>query len=202
MTGISRSLRGLVAGVGVVLAACGAPGYVQQSVQESTRTYTAPADLDADPQTTGLLLVDAVTTKALNTMPLAGVVIAAVDDASNEIAVGSFKTGGMLGQLSDVVVVPGLQPARYRIVRLRTANVNMWETLDLPATPEFEVEIGPGRPVYLGQIQVKHPFGSTAREIRVRYDPAREAASWKRVLDRFAASPWAPLIDTHATSLK
>jgi len=181
---------------------CGVTEQIKQNYQESMQTYYAPESLESNTQSTGILLVDAVTTKIANTMPLSGVAIVNVNDAGKEITIGSFKTGGLLSQQSGVVIIPNLQPGIYKIVKIRTQNVNMWETLNMPDTKEFEVEISAGKPIYFGQIQVKHPFASTDRAISVKHDKTRESESWKLVLDKYSESPWGAIIDAQINALK
>ena len=186
----------------VVLNGCAVTEQFKRNYQEASEAYYAPEKLEGNTQDTGILLVDAVTKKSLNTMPLSGVAIVNVREPSKEIVFGSFKTGGLLSQMSGVVVVPNLQPGTYKIVKIKTQNVNMWETLYMPETKEFEIEIAAGKPIYFGQIQVKHPFASTDREIHIQYDKKREATSWKVVVDKYSDSPWVQTIAAHIKSLE
>jgi hypothetical protein len=186
----------------VLLNGCAVTEQIKQNYQEASESYYVPEQLNGSPQDTGILLVDAVTEKTLNTMPLSGVAIANLREPEKAIVFGSFKKGGFLSQQSNVVVIPNLQPGTYKIVKINTQNVNMWETVYMPTTKEFEVEINAGKPTYFGQIQVKHPFGSTDRKIAVRYDKNREAESWKMVGDKYSDSPWVAVINTHIKELK
>ncbi len=185
-----------------LLYGCAVPEQIKQNYQEASELYHAPEQLFGNPQDTGILLVDALTEKPLNSMPLSGVAITNTQEPQKPIVFGSFKKGGFLSQQSGVVVMPNLQPGRYRIVKIKTQNVNMWETLHLPTTKEFEVEIHAGKLTYFGQIQVKHPFGSTDRKISIRHDNSREAESWKLVVDKYGDSPWAAIINTQIKGLK
>ena len=135
-------------------------------------------------------------------MPLSGVAIVNIKAPEKEITVGSFKTGGVLSQISGVVVIPNLMPGIYRIVKIRTQNVNMWETLYMPVTKEYEVEIKAGSPVYFGQIYVRHPMGTTDREISVKYEKSREIDSWKKVINKYNESLWAKIINEHINKLQ
>lgn len=179
----------------IMLGSCAVTEQIQKNYQEAAESYPAPGSLGANVNETGLLVVDAVMKKALNTMPLTGVAIANVSDPGDEILSGSFKTGGFLSQLSGVVVFPNLSPGTYRIVKVRTENVNMWETTFLPGTAEFEVEIAAGTPVYFGQIAIRHPVGSTERQIAVNYDGERESLAWQMVAERYQGSEWLPAIE-------
>ena len=182
--------------------ACAVTERFEQNYQEATAVYPEPVDLDAAPQNTGLLLIDAVTKKALNTMPLSGVAIANLDDPETEITAGSFRSGGFLGQMSGVVVIPGLKPGPYRITRLRTQNANFWESLNMPETADFIIEVRANSPTYFGQVQIVHPVGTTDREIKIDYRKKREVEAWRKVSDRYAGSPWIANIAEHTRNLQ
>ncbi len=186
----------------VLLNGCGFAEHFKRTYQEAGETYFAPENLGADTQNTGLLLVDAVTKHMLDTVRLFGVAIASIEDPGKTIIIGSFQTGGFLSQRSGVVVIPNLQPGTYKIVKTRTQTVHEWETLYMPTSKEFEIEISAGKPVYFGQIQIRWLFPSTDREIRIQYDKKREAESWKMVVDKYSESPWITIINTHIKSLE
>ena len=188
--------------LGLLLSGCAVAGQFERNLQESFEAYYAPENLDADPRATGLLLVDAVARAPLNTMSLSGVAVVNVEDPETATAVGSFKTG-FLGQTSGVVVIPNLQPGTYRLVKIRTFGVNRGlETLYMPATTEFEIEVRANTPVYFGQIQVRHPMFSTDREIELDYVKAREVNSWRMVADKYKESEWAEIVEAHIKSLQ
>ncbi len=136
-------------------------------------------------------------------MSLSGVAIAKLKGGpGDEILIGSFKTGGILSQLSGLVVIPGLEPGRYKITKVKTQNANLWETLNIPPSDDFTIEVKEKSPVYFGQIQIKHPVGSTEREIKIIYDKKREIESWKMVSAKYKSSPWSTIINQHITSLE
>lgn len=177
------------------LGGCAATEELQSSFRESTTTYSPPANLNADPQSTGLLLVDAITRKPLNEMPLSGAVITEVNNPGKTIQAGSFQTGGFLSPLSGIVVFSDLAPGTYRIVKIRTQNINMWETIELPNNDEYLIKVSAGTPAYFGRIEVKHPFGTTKREVTLKHDKSREGESWKMVVSKYGESPWAEPIN-------
>jgi hypothetical protein len=168
---------------------------VEQTYQEKMESYDAPTQLNGNPREVGILLVDAITERALNNLYLVGVAIANNREPEKPILFGSFKKGGFLSQLSGVVIMPNLQPGTYRIVKIRTENQKAGETTYMPTTKEFEVEISPGKPVYFGQIRIKVPFGSAGRTISIGYDKNREADSWKMVVEKYGDSSWRTVIN-------
>ena len=151
----------------VLLSGCGITEKIKSNYQVTIESYYAPDDLNADTQSTGLLLVDGVSEKALNTMLLSGVAIVNTNKPEKIIFFGSFKTGSFLSQISGVVVIPNLQPGKYRIIKINTWSANMWETIFMPNTKEYEIEISAGKPVYFGQIKVQQPNGSTDIELYI-----------------------------------
>jgi len=184
----------------LVLNACGVIEQYNRNYEEAAETYRPPENLNVNVQNVGLLLVDAVTKQALNTMALSGVAIINTDNPEKMILSGSFKKGGFLSQISGVVVFPDLKPGRYRIVKIKTENVNIWETRYMPTTKEFEIQISVSRPAYFGQIEVKHSFGSTDQKIK--YDKAREVESWEMVIAKYGKSPWTETIKERINGLQ
>ena len=191
-----------IAAVLSLIHGCAVTEQMQRNFQEASEAYYAPEQLNGDPQETGLLLIDAVTEKLFNTMPLSGVAISNIDTPATPILVGSFKKGGILSQLSGVVVVPNLQPGTYRIIKINTQNANMWEAFPLPANKPFEVQVRRGQLSYLGQIHVKHPVGTTNREVSILHDKRREAEAWSMVVDKYGGSPWSDAITARIKELK
>jgi hypothetical protein len=184
-----------------LLNGCSVAKKIQSNFQVTIESYYAPDNLNADTQSTGLLLVDAVSEKALNTMLLSGVAIANINDPEKIIYSGSFKAGSFLSQISGVVVIPNLQPGKYKIIKINTWNANMWETIFLPDTREYEIEISAGNPVYFGQIKVRQQIGSTDIDINVNYDKKRETEAWMMVVDKYDVSPWVNKINAHIFGL-
>ena len=174
----------------------------KRNYQESTESYYAPDNLGTDIQSTGILLIDAVKKVTFNTMPISGASIVNIDNPEKKIIFGSFKTGGFLSQGSGVVVIPNLKPGAYKIVKIKTQNVNMWETLFMPKTKEYEIVIFAGKPSYFGRIEVKHPMGTTNRIIKLNHEPSREVESWKLVVEKYKESPWVNIINSHIRELK
>jgi hypothetical protein len=185
----------------VLLSGCGITEKIKSNYQVTIESYYAPDDLNADTQSTGLLLVDGVSEKALNTMLLSGVAIVNTNKPEKIIFFGSFKTGSFLSQISGVVVIPNLQPGKYRIIKINTWSANMWETIFLPNTKEYEIEISAGKPVYFGQIKVHQPNGSTDIELYINYDKNRETEAWRMVVDKYNVSPWVKKINAHIFGL-
>lgn len=165
--------------------------------EETSVYYVAPKQLNGSPQETGILLVDAISTRMLsNKMPLTGVAITNIKEPEKLIAFGSISTG-FLSPSSGVVVIPNLRPGTYKIIKIKVANVNFWELLHMPNTKDFEVEIYAGKPTYFGQVQAKRD-----NSISIQYDKAREAESWGKVVDAYSDSPWVTLINTYIKELK
>jgi len=185
----------------VLLDGCAVAEKIQSNYQVTIESYYAPDELNADPQNTGLLLVDGISEKALNTMSLSGVAIVNTNNPENIIFSGSFKSGSFLSQISGVVVVQNLRPGKYRIKRINTWNENMWETIFMPDTSEYEIEISAGKPVYFGQIKVRQPIGSADIELNINYDKNRETEAWRMVVDKYSASPWVKKINAHIFGL-
>ncbi len=185
----------------VLLSGCGITEKIKSNYQVTIESYYAPDDLNADTQSTGLLLVDGVSEKALNTMLLSGVAIVNTNKPEKIIFSGTFKTGSFLSQISGVVVIPNLQPGKYRIIKINTWSANMWETIFLPNTKEYEIKISAGKPVYFGQIKVQQPNGSTDIELYINYDKNRETEAWRMVVDKYNVSPWVKKINAHIFGL-
>ena len=186
-----------------LLSGCaGVAEQFKKNYKESTESYYAPEKLGTDTKNTGLMLVDAIKKVTFNNMPISGASIINISDPEKIITVGSFKTGGVFSQQSGVVVIPNLKPGIYRIVKIKTQNINMWETLYMPITKEYEVEILAGKPTYFGRIEVKHPIGTTDRIIKLNHEPSREAESWKLVIEKYKESPWVNIINSHINELK
>ena len=185
----------------VLLSGCGITEKIKSNYQVTIESYYAPDDLNADTQSTGLLLVDGVSEKALNTMLLSGVTIVNTNKPEKIIFSGSFKTGSFFSQISGVVVIPNLQPGKYRIIKINTWSANMWETIFMPNTKEYEIEISAGKPVYFGQIKVHQPNGSTHIELYINYDKNRETEAWRMVVDKYNVSPWVKKINAHIFGL-
>jgi len=187
--------------VAILLNGCGITEKIKSNYQVTIESYYAPDDLNSDTQSTGLLLVDGVSEKALNTMTLSGVAIVNTNKPGKIIFSGSFKPGSFLSQISGVVVIQNLQPGKYRIIKINTWSANMWETIFMPNTREYEIEISAGKPVYFGQIKVRQPTGSTDIELNINYDKNRETEAWKMVVDKYDASPWVKKINAHVFGL-
>jgi hypothetical protein len=185
----------------ILLNGCGITEKIKSNYQVTIESYFAPDDLNSDTQSTGLLLVDGVSEKALNTMTLSGVAIVNTNKPDKIIFSGSFKPGSFLSQISGVVVIQNLQPGKYRIIKINTWSANMWETIFMPDTKEYEIEIGSGKPVYFGQIKVRQPTGSTDIELNINYDKNRETEAWKMVVDKYNTSPWVKKINAHIFGL-
>jgi hypothetical protein len=184
-----------------LLNGCGITEKIKSNFKVTIESYYAPDDLNADTQSTGLLLVDAVSEKALKTLSLSGVAIANTNNPEDIIYTGSFKSGSFLSQICGVVVIPNLQPGIYRIIKINTWNENMWETIILPDSKEYEIEISAGNPVYFGQIKVRQPTGSSDIEININYEKNRETKAWMMVVDKYDVSPWVKKIKAHIFGL-
>lgn len=184
----------------ILLSGCAGVEQFQRNLQESFETYHAPKNLDADPRATGLLLVDAVKKDLFNPMSLSGVAIANVEDLETATTVGTFRSGFLSD--SGVVVIPNLKPGTYRLIKIRLWNLNGWDTVWMPSTEEFKIEIGANAPVYFGQIHVRHPMFTTDREIELHYDKAREVTSWRMVAEKFKESEWSEIVEAHIESLE
>jgi hypothetical protein len=185
----------------ILLNGCGVTEKIKSNYQVTIESYYAPDDLNADTQSTGLLLVDGVSVKALDTMSLSGVAIVNTNNTKKIIFSGSFKPGSFLSQISGVVVIQNLQPGKYRIIKINTWNANRWETIFMPDTKEYEIEINAGKPVYFGQINVRQQVGSADIELNINYDKNRETEAWRMVVDKYKASPWVKKINAHIFGL-
>jgi hypothetical protein len=190
--------RALLAATTALLYGCGGLAeHMERYFEEASVAYNPPEQLNGSPQDTGILLVDALSTRILsNRMGLTGVAIANLKEPEKPIVFGSISSG-FLSPPTGVVVIPNLQPGTYKIIKIETANVNYRELLYMPNTKDFEVEIYAGRPTYFGQIQVKRD-GS----ISIQYDKTREAESWGKVVDKYSDSPWVTVINTHVKELR
>ncbi len=192
----------------VFINSCALPAaIIAQAQQMETFSYYAPEDLNGDAQNTGLLLIDAVRKDGflLPSWGLSGVTIASLNEPGKEISIGSFNTGGFFGRDSGVVIIPGLTPGLYRIIRASSqyvdlqANVSFQETLKLPIG-NIAIEVKANTPVYYGQIQLLK--GSTGRKMKLKYEKKREIESWKMVSDKYNDSPWVTIIDEHIKNLE
>lgn len=197
---MSNRMAVLTLALGFLLSGCAFVEQFDRNFQEALETYEAPENLDADPRTTGLLLVDAVAKWPLNSMSLVGVAIANVEDPETVTTHGAFRTG-FLGQLSGVVVIPNLRPGVYRLIKIKTWNVNRRQTNYMPATTEFEIEVRANRPAYIGQIKVRQRMFSMDMELQLDYDKGREVDSWQMVVDKYKESEWAKVVEAHIADL-
>lgn len=177
----------------VMVGGCAVGEQFQRNVQESMESYPPPKDLGCD-KGKGLLLVDAVSSKPGNTLSLLGAAIVNTNDPGKTILSGAFKTGGPLSPTSGVVIFPNLTPGTYKILKIHMWNVNMWETLYVPTTKEFEITIEPDKAYYFGQISAHQKFGSIERSIEVKLNPDRKIKSWGKVIEKFPDSSCLPII--------
>ena len=164
--------------------------------------YLTVKSLGTDTQGTGLLLVDAIKKSTRGSSGPEGVTVVSVSDPAKAFKAGRFKQGGWLSQDAGLVVVPGLPPGTYRITKAKVISGQEWETLDLPGIEDLKVDIVAGKPVYVGQLTIRHPIGTLRREFDLRYDKAREAKCWKVVTTSFSDSPWVEKINEHLRSLE
>jgi hypothetical protein len=179
---------------------CAVGEQFQKNIQESKESYPPPKDLNCE-KDKGLLLVDAITSRPGNTLSLIGAAIINTNDPGKVILSGAFKTGGLLSQTSGVVVFPNLTPGTYKILKIHMWNVNMWETLYMPTTTEFEIKIEPDKAYYFGQISAHQKFGgSVDRKIEVKFSLDRKTKSWGKVIEKFPDSPCLPIIQKHLES--
>ena len=186
----------------VLLSGCtGVAEQFKSNYQEATEVYDVPENLGTDINNTGILLIDAIKKVTFNDLFISGVSIVNIDNPEKTKIVGSFKKGGVFSQNSGVVVIPNLEPGTYRIVKIKFGNANMWETLYMPKTLEYETEILTGKPIYFGRIEVEHPIGTTNRIIKTNHESSREVESWKLVINKFKASPWVNIINAHIKEL-
>lgn len=183
------------------IVSCSFPQHFKENYQASLENYPTPEQLSGSPENSGLMIVDAVTEKALNSMPISGASIVNLLEPEAMITAGSFKQGGLFSDLSGVVVFSNLKPGNYRIVKIKTQNANMWEVLSLPNSKEFEIEVVEGKVSYLGQIKIKHPFATTKREISLEYQASRESEALNITVTKFNQSSWAPIIQTQMAGI-
>ena len=191
----------LICMTALLLNGCGFTEKIKRNYQVTIESYYAPDELNADPKGTGLLLVDALSEKKGNSMALSGVAIVNTNNPDKIIYSGSFKTGNFLSPLSGVVVIQNLQPGKYRIVKINTWSENMWETIFMPDSREYEMEIAAGKPVYFGRIKVRPAPGSANSEIYVDYNKNRETEAWNLVVGKYNTSPWVKAINAHIFGL-
>lgn len=190
----ARSLGGWLSLIlPVVLWGCGVARQFQEGVQESMTLYPSPGALACD-DSTGLLLIDAVSTRPLQTLGLRGAAIYDVRSPDDDRLSGAFNTGGLLPSGSGLVAFQGLPEGTYRVSRLRLANPNYEETLQLPATSTYEVRIEPGKIHYFGKVRAHRRVGPNPPEVAVNRDVEAEQEAWTKVLGRFDDSGCAPLI--------
>jgi hypothetical protein len=192
-TMLAYALLFLVLSTVVMVNGCAVGEQYQRHIKESMESYPPPKDLNCEKEK-GLLLVDAISKKPGNTLSLSGAAIFNVDDPGKTILSGDFKTGGPLSPTSGVVVFPNLNPGTYRVLKIHMWNVNMWETLFMPTTKEFEIKIEPDKAYYFGQISVQQKFGSIERNIEVKSSPDRKVKSWGKVTEKFPDSSCLPII--------
>jgi len=185
----------------ILLNGCGVTEKIKSNYKVTIESYYAPDDLNADTQSTGLLLIDGVSEKSPNKMSLSGAAIVNTNNPGKIIYSGSFKPGGFLSQISGVVVIQNLRPGKYRLIKINTWSTNMWETIFMPNTREYEFDISAGKPVYFGQIKVSQPSGSLDIELNINYDKNRETEAWKLVVDKYNDSPWVKKINAHIFGL-
>jgi len=195
----NKYLRVLICCVAIlILNSCAVGEQLKRNYQEATETYPPVVTINSDIQKTGILLVDAAEKKS----SLSGIAVVNLNNPEQVILSGSFKTGGFLSPNSGVSVLSGLHSGKYRLIKVLMRSQKMWETIYMPSTKEFEVEIDAGRAVYMGQIDIEHPMFSTDRIIKINYTKERELDSWKMVNEKFNNSTWKEIINSNMENLR
>jgi len=176
---------------------CAVVEQYQKNIQESRVSYPHLKDLHCE-KGKGLLLVDAITSRPGNTLSLNGAAIINIAAPEKIILSGSFNTAGFLSPLSGVVVFPRLDAATYRVLKINMWNVNMWETLYMPPTEEFEITVEADKAYYLGLISARQtPGGAMNRKIEIRLMPDRELDSWQKLINKFPDSNCLAVVRRH-----
>lgn len=185
-----------------VLAGCSQMKEFAQDVYDSTEEYPpAPRNLDAPPESTGLLLVYAeILEKGLlwdHDVDLDAVSIIRVDEPEHPIVVSDFSY--------RLVVFHGLVPGMYLINSLigskeEKNDAGDTETIyiekNISDLPDAAVKIEAGAAVYLGKLTYMNDSYLGQKWI-LSVDRAAEHAlhAWEVLLDSYQESPWTPLIE-------
>ena len=175
----------------ILISGCGLMRKIKETNEELSINYPSPEHLNFDPETTGIMLIDAKFKRGLiSTMSIDGAAIINIDYPDQLILSGSFKTGGFLSGMSKFAVFANLVPGRYRIVKIKLSSGSDKSVLFMPLTQDLEIEIVAGKPVYHGRIVAKVKMFSRKIKIEVEYSQKREAECWEKVVDKYKESPW------------
>lgn len=184
-----------------MLTSCAVTEQYKNYFKETSEIYEQTKDLNANIDTTGLILIDAVSSKTGNKLSLIGVEIFDTQSPDNSILRASFNSGFLMTN-TGVVVIKDIQPGTYRINKLKFWNVNLTEIVYVPKTSEYEVKVIARKPTYFGQINVRQSFGSADREYEIKYDKVGEVEAWKKVLSKYEKSSWAKTIQAYLNGLQ
>ncbi len=165
---------------------------------ETDRQFTiagTPDLQDSSPDTTGLLIIDAVLTYegslswgAEQTFDISRVAI--IDEASrNDLII--TKT------IDEIGVFNGLREGTYRVVIIRGSSGSQEATITIPREIGGSIEVKEGELTYFGQLVIKSSqeiFSSVNTDYEWKIDANIEIAAWEKVQDEYPESPWMPII--------
>ena len=151
----------------------------------------APDLQDSSPDTTGLLIIDAILTYegslswgSEQTFDIRRVAI--IDEASrNDLII--TKT------IDEIGVFNGLREGTYRVVIIRGSSSSQEATITIPREIGGSIEVKEGELTYFGQLVIKSSqeiFSSVDTDYEWKIDANIEIAAWEKVQDEYPDSPW------------
>lgn len=194
LSGLWRTLR-LAAVLLLLIPACShVKTTMKEQFQESLQG--APSKLDASPETSGLLLVDAeVVHKGL----LFGQTRFGTTGAWIEGAAGKHIYAGSFGR--GLVVFQGLEPGSYRLIKLNGSSGRSWIGAQMPPDSQLVAVLLAGTPTYLGRLTVTSK-GFKNFALDWKREAAAERAAWQRLRREYRETPWAASIDARLQALQ
>ncbi len=147
------------------------------------------------PDTTGLLVVEArVFTVGVggglrlsSTFPS----FAEIESADGSTIKGKFYING-------IFIFGSLAPGVYKLVRVSETDprftISVGGATDkLPENKAYSVNIEPGKPIYIGVVQLKNVgVGRVTGTVSTKLEPSveDEKAAWKKLMKAYAGTPW------------
>lgn len=168
--------------------ACSALTQAHAMVQETTGSYPKPPKaLEASPDATGVLLVDA----SIASYELDGVLLEHLASSHRQFRAASFEEP----DLKELALFSGLEPGAYRVAGFRGRNSGGTYFVKTSNSPMYNVTIEVGKASYLGRFEAEFAGGTQITVVQMAR-AGRQTAAWSALLRKYPGSSWAPLIQS------
>ena len=186
---LRRSLLVLILNVAAVSAGLA-------SIEGELRAHypKPPKQLETDPATSSVLLVDFDLVGIIHLNNLDGAALRKQGQDGAMIRAGTMK--GRLVMFND------LEAGTYSLEFLRLGNYNADLVLQRPPAVAIEVTVTKGAVAYLGSVVVTKKFGPDPPIMQLAYDAKREVEAWSTFKSKYAGSPWVAVADRRIASLQ